>query len=58
MITPMNSKEQLIQELENLPDQLIVQVLDYIAFIKHRHCLQLEKPSNLRASLHENWWDH
>lgn len=33
----MNSKEQLIQELENLPDQLIVQVLDDIAFIKHRH---------------------
>lgn len=33
----MTSKDQLIQELENLPEQLIDQVLDDIAFIKHRH---------------------
>ncbi|VXD23672.1 conserved hypothetical protein [Planktothrix serta PCC 8927] len=54
----MTSKDQLIQELENLPDQLIDQVLDYIAFIKHRHFLQLEKQPDLRTSLNEDWWDN
>lgn len=54
----MTSKDKLIQELKNLPEQLIDQVLDDIAFIKHRHFLQLEKQSNLRASLDENWWDN
>lgn len=50
----MTSKDQLIQQLENLPEQLIDQVLDYIAFLKHRHFLQLEKQSDLKTSLDEN----
>ncbi|ERT07443.1 hypothetical protein M595_2544 [Lyngbya aestuarii BL J] len=41
----MTSKEPLTQELENLPDQLMDRILDYIALIKSRHVLKLEKPN-------------
>ena len=52
----MTSLEQLIQELETLPEPLIDEVLDYVSFIKNRHVLQ---PGELRkASFDEDWWDN
>ena len=53
----MTSLEQLIQELETLPEPLIDEVLDYVSFIKNRHFLK--KTERLRkVSFDEDWWDN
>lgn len=49
----MASREQLIQELETLAEELIDEVLDYIGFIKNR------QPKNLiKVSFSDEWWDN
>ncbi len=53
----MTSLEQLIQELETIPESLIDEVLDYVSFIKNRHFLK--KTEGLRkVSFDEDWWDN
>ena len=43
----MNAKEQLLQELEQTPDVLIQQVLDFLCFLKLKH----PDPSNAYPSM-------
>ena len=52
----MTSLEQLIQELETLPEQLIDEVLDYVSLIKNSHFLRSEELR--KASFDEDWWDN
>ena len=53
----MTFLEQLIQELETLPEPFIDEVLDYVSFIKNRHFVK--KPEGLgKASFDEDWWDN
>ncbi|MEA5536375.1 DUF2281 domain-containing protein [Crocosphaera sp. XPORK-15E] len=33
----MTIKEQLIKEIEHIPDSLLGQLLDYVLFLKERH---------------------
>lgn len=54
----MTSKEQIIQELETLSEQLIDEVFDYINLIKNRHVSQLKEPLKLKPSFDNEWWDN
>jgi Protein of unknown function (DUF2281) len=47
----MTSKEQLIQELDNLPEPLIVEVLDFLRFLKAKRAEDQEDLADARAAL-------
>ena len=50
----MTLKEQLIQEIEQAPDPLVSQLLDFLLFIKERHLeeeITEEEQANIIASL-------
>lgn len=36
----MTTKEKLIQELENLPDSLLLETLDFVCFLKAKYTQQ------------------
>ncbi len=48
----MNAKEQLLQELEQIPDVLIQQVLDFLCFLKLRHPIVPGSPPSTNVALH------
>ncbi len=54
----MTAREQLLQELETLPEELIGEALDYICFIKSRHRPQRQAPPEPGATLGSDWWDN
>ncbi|WP_147071972.1 DUF2281 domain-containing protein [Microcystis aeruginosa] len=48
-----SSKEQLIKEIEQTPDTLLTQLLDFLLFIKERHTeieITEEEQANIIAS--------
>lgn len=47
----MTSKEQLIQELENLPEPLIAEVLDFLRFLKAKRRKDEEDLADAHAAL-------
>lgn len=47
----MTLKELLIQELENVPDPLIVEVLDFLRFLKIKQTHDSQAVTEARASL-------
>jgi hypothetical protein len=50
----MTIKEQLLQEIEQAPDPLVSQLLDFLLFIKERHIeeeITSEEKANIIASL-------
>lgn len=50
----MTLKEQLLQEIEQAPDHLVSQLLDFLLFIKERHIEEEiieEEQANIIASL-------
>jgi hypothetical protein len=50
----MTIKEQLLQEIEQAPDLLVLQLLDFLLFIKERHIeeeITEEEQANIIASL-------
>jgi hypothetical protein len=47
----MTLKEQLIQELDNVPDPLIVEVLDFLHFLKAKQEQDNEDLQDARAAL-------
>ncbi len=53
----MTTKEQLLEELETLPEELISEALDYICFIKNRYSLKLEAIRAI-AKLDSDWWEN
>ncbi|GBF79344.1 DUF2281 domain-containing protein [Aphanothece sacrum] len=49
----MTIKKQLIQEIEDIPDSLLAQLLDYLLFLKKRHIeedITEEERANIIAS--------
>ena len=53
----MNSKEQIIQAIEYIPEPLLNEVLDFIQFLKHKHLYQekLETALLSESSLEKDW---
>lgn len=50
----MTIKEQLLQEIEQAPDPVVSQLLDFLLFIKERHIeeeITEEEQANIIASL-------
>ena len=54
----MTTKEQLIQELDTLPEELIKEALDFICFIKNRDRPQLETSATNNENIGSDWWDN
>jgi hypothetical protein len=48
----MNAKEQLLQELDETPEFLIQEVLDFLCFLKLRHPIQPNSPKSFSFALH------
>jgi len=48
----MNTKNTIIKEIENLPDNLLGEVLDFVRFLEHKtqneHELYLQSESSLK----------
>ncbi|HEY9641631.1 MAG TPA: DUF2281 domain-containing protein [Coleofasciculaceae cyanobacterium] len=52
----MTSKEQLIQEIEQIPDFLVAEVLDFARFLKSKHLQErLEVTQLSEAVLAKDW---
>ena len=53
----MNSKEQINQQIEPIPESLLNEVLDFIQFLKHKHLSQekLETALLSESSLQKDW---
>ncbi len=47
----MTTKELLIQELDNIPDPLMMEVLDFLQFLKAKREEDLEDVREARAAL-------
>lgn len=47
----MNSKEELIQELDNIPESLIQEVLDFLYFLKAKQDRDIQDLQDARAIL-------
>ncbi len=53
----MNSKEQIIQQIEYIPEPLLNEVLNFIQFLKYKHLSQekLETALLSEYSLQKDW---
>lgn len=53
----MNHKEQIIQQIEHIPEPLLIEVLDFIQFLKHKYLAQkkLETALLSESSLQKDW---
>jgi hypothetical protein len=52
----MNAKDSLIQEIEQVPDFLIAEVLDFLQFLKQKHQSELLEVTILSESaLSKDW---
>ncbi len=53
----MNCKEQIIQEIERIPEPLLSEVLDFIQFLKQKHLSQDKWETALlsESSLQKDW---
>ena len=53
----MNSKEQIIEQIEYIPEPLLNEVLDFIQFLKYKHLSQekLEPALLSESSLQRDW---
>lgn len=54
----MDNRSHLQQEINILPDQLIDQVLAYIAALKKSHQLERVKQTHSPVTLDDQWWDN
>ncbi len=53
----MTSREQLMQEIETLPEQFIDEMLEHLNLIKSKRLSKLEEPPKPRAGFDEEWWN-
>lgn len=53
----MNLKEEIIKELDNTPDFLLEQVINFIQFLKHKYLSQENSETALlsQSSLQKDW---
>lgn len=52
----MNSKDLIIKELEQVPELLLEEVLDFIRFLKSKHLQEKSEASNLNESSVQKEW--
>jgi hypothetical protein len=51
----MNTKIVLIKEIENLPEPLAAEVLDFVRFLEHKRETELETYIQSESSLKKEW---
>jgi len=51
----MNTKSILIKEIENLPEPVIAEVLDYVRFLEYKNQKDLEAYIQSESSLKKEW---
>jgi hypothetical protein len=51
----MNTKSILIKEIENLPEPIISEVLDFVRFLEHKHENTNETYIQSESSLKKDW---
>jgi len=51
----MNTKSILIKEIENLPEPVIAEVLDYVRFLEYKNQKDLESYIQSESSLKKKW---
>lgn len=53
----MNFKEEIIKELDNTPDFLLEEIINFILFLKHKHLSQENSETALlsQSSLQKDW---
>jgi len=53
----MNAKQQIIKEIDNLPDPLLNELLDFLQFLKYKHLTQekIETALLSESSLAKDW---
>jgi hypothetical protein len=52
----MNRKDLIIQELDQVPELLLEEVLDYLRFLKVKHLQEKSEASNLSESSVQKEW--
>lgn len=51
----MNAKNILIKEIENLPDALLSEVLDFVRFLEYKNSNKYEAYIQSESSLKKDW---
>lgn len=51
----MNAKNTLIKEIENLPEPIVAEVLDYVRFLEYKNQKELETYIQSESSLKKEW---
>ncbi len=53
----MNYKEQIIQQIEHIPEPLLNELLDFIQFLKYKHLSQKNSQTALlsESTLQKDW---
>ncbi len=55
----MNIREKILQEIENTPDRILIEVLDYLQYLKVKHQQGMMETDLLSESiLQEDWLQH
>jgi hypothetical protein len=55
-ILNMNIREKILQETENAPDRILIEVLDYLQYLKLKHQQGMMETALLSESiLQEDW---
>ncbi len=52
----MTSREQLMQEIETLPEQFIDEILEHLKLIKSNYLAKSEESLKPRRGFDEVWW--
>jgi hypothetical protein len=52
----INTKERLLQEIDQIPEELLMEVLDFLQFLKSKHLQsKLEVSTLSESSLQKDW---
>lgn len=54
----MTSREQLIQELEAIPEQFIDEILEHLNLIKSNYLAKQQESLMSRSGFDEEWWNN
>lgn len=52
----MSTKDLLLKEIEQTPDYLLAEILDFVQFIKNRHLQKIEISIMSESSLVKDWF--
>ena len=52
----MNAKESLVQEIEQIPESLLPEILNFVRFLKHKHQQEQRETTLLSESILAKDW--